>query len=53
MKVGDVQDFSAFVGAVIDEKAAKRITGYIEHAKGSKNLEILGGGGYDCLKGAY
>lgn len=53
LKVGDVSDFSTFMGAVIDEKAFKRITSYIEHAKCSSNLEIIGGGGYDCSKGYF
>ncbi len=53
LKVGDVSDFSTFMGAVIDEKAFNRIKGYIEHAKNSKNLEILGGGGYDDSKGYF
>jgi 1-pyrroline-5-carboxylate dehydrogenase len=51
--VGDVSDFKTFMGAVIDEKAFKRITSYIEHAKSSKSLEIIAGGGYDCSKGYF
>lgn len=47
LKIGDVRDFTVFTGAVIDAAAFKRITGYIEHAKKSPNLEIIGGGGYD------
>lgn len=53
LKVGDVTDFSTFMGAVIDDKAFKRITSYIDHAKCSSNLEIIGGGGYDCSKGYF
>ena len=45
--MGDPRDFSVFLGAVIDAAAFKRITGYIEHAKQSPDLEIIGGGGYD------
>ena len=33
VKMGDVRDFSNFMGAVIDEGAFDTITGYIEHAK--------------------
>lgn len=47
LKMGDPRDFSVFLGAVIDRAAFKRITGYIEHAKKSSDLEIIGGGGYD------
>lgn len=36
-----------FTGAVIDAIAFKRISSYIEHAKKSSNLEIIGGGKYD------
>lgn len=45
IKLGDVQDFSTFTSAVIDEKAFNRISGYINHAK--KNLKIWQGGNYD------
>lgn len=47
LKIGDVAEFDSFSSAVIDDKAFKRITGYIEHAKNSPNLEIIGGGQYD------
>lgn len=47
LKIGDVAEFDSFASAVIDEKAFSRIVGYIEHAKKSPNLEIIGGGQYD------
>lgn len=47
LKIGDPTDVTSFTGAVIDDKAFKRIKGYIEHAKSSKNLTILGGGKCD------
>lgn len=53
LKVTDVQDFSAFTSAVIDDKAFARITSYIEHAKSSPNLEIIAGGKYDGSKGYF
>jgi 1-pyrroline-5-carboxylate dehydrogenase len=53
LKVGDVTDFSTFMGAVIDEKAFNRIKSYIDHAKSSSNLEIVGGGGCDNSKGYF
>lgn len=47
LTIGDVRDFTIFTGAVIDAVAFKRISGYIEYAKKSPKMEILGGGGYD------
>lgn len=47
LTIGDVQDFTMFTGAVIDAAAFKRISGYIDYAKKSPKMEILGGGGYD------
>lgn len=43
MKVGDVEDFTTFVGAVIDERAYTRITGYQALAKDSASV-LIGGG---------
>ncbi|XP_015042925.1 delta-1-pyrroline-5-carboxylate dehydrogenase, mitochondrial [Drosophila pseudoobscura] len=53
LKIGDVQDISSFTSAVIDDKAFKRITSYIEHAKKSPNLEIIAGGTYSDSKGYF
>lgn len=53
LKVGDVTDFSSFTSAVIDDKAFARIKSYIDHARSSKNLEIIGGGEYDDSKGYF
>jgi 1-pyrroline-5-carboxylate dehydrogenase len=41
--MGDVRDFRHFMGAVIDEKAFKKISEYIADAK--KNATIITGGG--------
>jgi 1-pyrroline-5-carboxylate dehydrogenase len=43
IKMGDVRDFRNFMGAVIDEKAFKKISEYIADAK--KNATIIAGGG--------
>jgi 1-pyrroline-5-carboxylate dehydrogenase len=43
IKVGDITDFRNFMGAVIDEKAFKSISAYLDDAK--KNASILAGGG--------
>jgi 1-pyrroline-5-carboxylate dehydrogenase len=42
MKMGDPTDFRNFVGAVIDERAHKKIGDYVEHARG--NATIVHGG---------
>ena len=43
IKMGDVNDFRNFMGAVIDQKAFDRISGYLADAK--KNAKIICGGG--------
>jgi 1-pyrroline-5-carboxylate dehydrogenase len=43
IKMGDVRDFRNFMGAVIDEKAFTKISGYIDDAK--KNAKVIQGGG--------
>lgn len=53
LKVGDVTDFSSFSSAVIDDKAFARIKSYVDHARSSSNLEIIGGGQYDDSKGYF
>ncbi|MCL2527207.1 MAG: L-glutamate gamma-semialdehyde dehydrogenase [Defluviitaleaceae bacterium] len=45
IKVGDVRDFSNFMGAVIDEKAYTSIVEYIDYAKESPDAEVLCGEG--------
>ena len=51
--MGDICDFSNFMGAVIDRNAFTNISGYIEFAKSNPDLEILSGGGYDDSKGYF
>ncbi len=53
IKVGDVSDFSNFMGAVIDKSAFASITEYIEKVKSDANSEILIGGNYDDTKGYF
>ncbi len=52
LKVGDVRDFTTFMGAVIDQSAFRTITGYIDYAKASADAEVLCGG-YDGSKGWF
>jgi 1-pyrroline-5-carboxylate dehydrogenase len=42
IKVGDVADFRNFMGAVIDQKAFTKISGYLDDAK--RNAKVLAGG---------
>jgi 1-pyrroline-5-carboxylate dehydrogenase len=51
MKVGDVADFRNFMGAVIDEKAFTKISGYIDDAK--KNARVLAGGTTQSTDGYF
>jgi len=52
IKMGDVRDFSSFLGAVIDKTAFKTITGYIDRAKSSPDAQVLCGS-YDDSKGYF
>jgi 1-pyrroline-5-carboxylate dehydrogenase len=45
IRVGDPTDFTNFMGAVIDGGAFRTITGYIRHARRSRDNTILIGGG--------
>ena len=53
IKMGDVRDFSAFVNAVIDEASFDNCMRYIDHAKKSKDAEIVFGGKGDKKKGWF
>ena len=53
IKMGDVADFRNFMGAVIDAKAFKTITEYIEYARNAPDMEIIVGGGSDRSKGYF
>lgn len=53
IKVGDVNDFSNFMGAVIDQAAFSKVAGYIEYAKGSNDADIIHGGHCDDSKGYF
>jgi 1-pyrroline-5-carboxylate dehydrogenase len=53
VKMGDVEDFTNFLGAVIDKGAYKSIKAYIDHAKAASDAEIIWGGGCDDSKGYF
>ena len=52
-KMGDVEDFSNFINAVIDEKSFDKIGTYIANAKKDKNATIVAGGKCDKSKGYF
>ena len=53
MKMGDVEDFTNFFNAVIDEKAFDKISKYIDDAKASPVVEVIAGGGHDKSVGYF
>ncbi len=53
LKMGDPENFTHFVNAVIDEAAFDSITAYIDYAKNANDAEILTGGGYDKSTGYF
>ena len=53
IKMGDPEDFSNFMNAVIDKGAFETITGYIDFIKKSEDAEIVFGGGYDDSVGYF
>jgi 1-pyrroline-5-carboxylate dehydrogenase len=53
IKMGDVADFRNFMGAVIDAKAFKKLSGYLERARKDRGVKIVAGGGADDKKGWF
>ena len=53
IKMGDVEDFTNFMNAVIDEASFDNIVGYIEHAKEASDASIITGGSYDKSRGYF
>jgi 1-pyrroline-5-carboxylate dehydrogenase len=53
LKMGDVTDFSNFMGAVIDAKAQEGHREAIEEARGNSDTQILVGGGVDSDVGYF
>ncbi|HVE64749.1 MAG TPA: L-glutamate gamma-semialdehyde dehydrogenase [Mycobacteriales bacterium] len=50
---GDVSDFSNFMGAVIDDRAFKRLSGVIDSAANDPALEVIAGGTCDDSEGYF
>ena len=53
IKMGDVEDFTNFMNAVIDKAAFDSIVNYIDYAKESSDAEFITGGGYDTSVGYF
>jgi 1-pyrroline-5-carboxylate dehydrogenase len=53
IKMGDVEDFSNFMNAVIDKAAYDSITEYIKEAKSSSDIEVLFGGSFSDEEGFF
>ncbi|MCH7612088.1 MAG: L-glutamate gamma-semialdehyde dehydrogenase [Candidatus Marinimicrobia bacterium] len=53
IKMGDPEDFTHFMNAVIDKASFDSITEFIDFAKASDEAEIITGGGYDDSKGYF
>lgn len=53
IKMGDVRDFSCFMGAVIDRRAFDKITSYVDLATTDPTCEVLTGGMYSDEKGYF
>ncbi len=53
IRVGDVADFRNFMGAVIDQEAFDRISGYQRHVRESAGIEVVSGGQADSSEGFF
>jgi 1-pyrroline-5-carboxylate dehydrogenase len=53
LKMGDVEDFTNFVSAVIDERSFNKIKSYIDHANSDNSCKIIAGGQSDASKGFF
>jgi 1-pyrroline-5-carboxylate dehydrogenase len=51
IKMGDVRDFRNFMGAVIDQRAFEKITGYLDYAR--QHATIVAGGTSDSSRGYF
>jgi len=52
-KIGSPEDPTNFINSVIDDRAFKKLSGYIEEAKSDDDAEIIAGGGYDDSVGYF
>ena len=52
-KMGSPDDTSNFINAVIDDRAFKKLSSYIDQAKTDKDAKVIIGGGYDDSVGYF
>ncbi|PLX03391.1 MAG: 1-pyrroline-5-carboxylate dehydrogenase [Marinilabiliales bacterium] len=53
VKMGDIEDFSNFMGAVIDKASFDKLSMFIDNAKKDSETEIIFGGGHDDSVGYF
>ena len=53
IRVGDIRDFSNFMGAVIDGAAFRKVTGYVDVANTDSDCTVLAGGTYNGERGYF
>jgi len=53
LPMGDVTDFTNFMGAVIDRRAFDRLSGVLDRARSDAQLEVLAGGTADDSEGFF
>lgn len=53
VKMGDIEDFTNFMGAVIDKASFDKLSMFIDNAKKDDETEIIFGGGHDDSVGYF
>jgi 1-pyrroline-5-carboxylate dehydrogenase len=53
MPMGDITDFSKFLGAVIDQRSFDRLTGVLDRVRAEEGVDILAGGTADDREGFF
>jgi 1-pyrroline-5-carboxylate dehydrogenase len=53
IRMGDISDFTNFMGAVIDAKAFQKISGYVNAGRQSPDVTVLAGGEMDDSVGYF
>jgi 1-pyrroline-5-carboxylate dehydrogenase len=53
LAMGDVTDFSNFMGAVIDDRSFNKLSGVIDRVRGEEGVEIVAGGEADDSEGYF
>jgi 1-pyrroline-5-carboxylate dehydrogenase len=53
LTMGEVSDFSNFMGAVIDQRSFDRLSGVLDRVRGESGVEVLAGGTADDSEGYF